>query len=101
MKLLRVLAILITQVPLILFLGARFDLVFGFNRTESGFAVLLFLFVFVPLLNLSWVVAEIVRSFRYWRRQSSAATFLWPVVSIAILLESIAVDLYIASFARM
>lgn len=101
MKFLRVLAILITQVPLILFLGARFDLVFGFNRTESGFAVLLFLFVFVPLLNLSWVVAEIVRSFRYSRRQSSAATFLWPVVSIAILLESIAVDLYIASFARM
>jgi hypothetical protein len=62
MNIIRGTTILLTQLPLILFWGAKFDMLFGFNHTDSGFAVLLLLFVAVPLLNLCWLIAEIIRS---------------------------------------
>jgi len=91
----------LTQLPLVLFVGAKYDLIFGFNRMDSGFAVLLFLFVSAPLLNLSWLIAEIVRSLKDFRRRRKAAVFLLPLVALFFLLESLAIDLYIASHARM
>ena len=100
MNIYRGIAITLTQVPLILFAGAKYDLLFGFNRMDSGFGLLLFLFVSVPLLNLSWLAAEIMRSFKLSRHRSRAA-FLMPLFSVAILMESIAIDIYIASYARM
>ena len=87
--------------PLILFVGAKFDLIFGFNRMDSGFTVLLFLFVLAPLLNLSWLITEIIRSVKFSRHQSIVATFLMPLIAVFIFIESIAIDLYITSHARM
>lgn len=94
-------AIVLTQLPLILFLGAKFDLVFGFNRMDSGFTVLLLLFLAVPMLNLTWLAVEIIRSARFSGRESKAVTIGMPLVAAFFLLEAVAVDLYIASHARM
>ena len=90
-----------TQVPLILFVGAKFDLLFGFNRLDSGFGLLLSLFVGVPLFNLSWVIVETVQSVRVFRRRGGIASFFTPLVALLFLAESIAIDLYILSHARM
>ena len=101
MNILRAIAILLTQLPLILFVGAKFDLIFGFNRMDSGFGLLLFLFVFVPLLDLSWLITEIIRSVKFSRHQSRAVTVLMPLIAALFFVEPLAVDLYIASHARM
>ena len=101
MNIFRGVAICLTQVPLILFVGAKFDLLFGFNRMDSGFGVLLLLFIVVPLLNLSWLIAEIIRSIKFSSHQSRAINVLMPLVAILFFVESIAIDLYIASHARM
>ena len=101
MNIFRGVAIFLTQVPLIIFAGAKFDLLFGFNRMDSGFGLLLLLFVVVPLLNLSWLIAEIIRSVKFSRHQSRAISVLMPLVAIFFFVESIAIDLYIASHARM
>ena len=93
--------ILLTQLPLFLFVGAQYDLIFGFNRLDAGFSVLLFLFFSVPLLDLAWLVTEIIRSVRLSRQRLGAATFLVPIVPALFLIESIAVDLCMASYARM
>jgi hypothetical protein len=93
-------AMALTQAPLVLFVGAKYDLLFGFNRTDGGFGVLLLLFVSVPLLNLSWLIIEVIRAFRSSRPRREAA-FLGPLVALCFLLESFAIDLYIASHARM
>ncbi|MGD8944163.1 MAG: hypothetical protein PVJ37_12910, partial [Desulfobacterales bacterium] len=63
----RGIAILLTQLPLILFLGAKYDLLFGFNRLDSGFTFLLFLFVLLPPLNLAWLITEIIVSIKGFR----------------------------------
>jgi len=68
---------------------------------DSGFGILLLLFIFVPLLNLSWFITEVVRSFGLAKQQSSAVTYLTPLAAIFFLAESITIDLYIASHARM
>ena len=91
----------LTQLPLVLFVGAKFDLIFGFNRMDSGFTLLVYLFLLVPPLNLSWLITEIIRSVKFSRRQSRAVTFLMPIIALFFLAESIAIDLYIASHARM
>jgi hypothetical protein len=101
MNIIRGAAILLTQLPLILFWGAKFDMLFGFNRMDSGFAVLLMLFVSVPLLNMCWLIVEIIRSVKFSGRLAITAKITWPIIALFFLLESIAVDLYIASHAKM
>jgi len=91
----------LTQLPLILFIGAAYDLIFGFNRMDARFSVLLFLFVFVPVLNLIWTISEIVRSVKLRKKQNRAISYLMPLMAVFFLAESIAVDLYILSQARM
>jgi hypothetical protein len=98
----RGIAIFLTQLPLILFVGAKFDLIFGFNRMDSGFTLLLCLFVLVPLLNLSWIITEIILFIKLLRRhQVSALSILLPLIAVFFFIESIAIDLYILSHARM
>ncbi|MGD2100081.1 MAG: hypothetical protein PVG35_21095 [Desulfobacterales bacterium] len=101
LNLFRGIAILLTQLPLILFLGGKYDLIFGFNRMDSGFAALLFLFVAVPPLNLAWLVTETLISIKRYRQQNRAASFLMPCMALFFLLESVAIDFYLLSHARM
>jgi hypothetical protein len=86
---------------MILFIGAKFDLIFGFNRMDSGFSILLFLFLLVPPLNLAWLIIEIIRSVKLFRRQNKAVSFLMPCMALFFLMESIAIDLYLITQARM
>jgi hypothetical protein len=101
LNLFRGMAIFLTQVPLVLFVGAKFDLLFGFNRLDSGFSLLLSLFVGVPLVNLSWIIIETVQLVRASRRRDGTASFSEPLVALLFLAESIAIDFYILSHARM
>jgi len=97
----RIIAILLTQLPLILFLGGKYDLIFGFNRMDSGFTLLLYLFLLVPPLNLCWLIIEIVRSVKLFRHQRKTVSFLMPCMALFFLMESLAIDLYLLSHARM
>lgn len=92
---------LLTQLPLILFVGAKFDLIFGFNRMDSGFTLLLYLFLLVPPLNFSWLIIEIIRSVKLFNRQPRSVSFLMPCIPVFFLMESFAIDLYLLSHARM
>ncbi len=101
MKFFRVFAISSPQLLILLDLGARFDLLFGFNRTDYGFTILLFLFVLVPLINLSWLLTEIIISVRLAKRQNRAISFLMPGLAFLFFLESVFVDIFLLSQARM
>lgn len=68
---------------------------------DAGFTILLLLFVSVPLLNVSWFVAELIRSIRFSRNQSRSEALLMPLIAVFFFVESIIIDLYIASHAKM
>ena len=86
---------------MILIIGAKFDLIFGFNRMDGGFTFLLSLFVLVPLLNLAWIITEITLSFKLFKKRDRKISFLMPLMAVFFFTESIAIDLYILSQVRM
>jgi hypothetical protein len=86
---------------MILFIGGKFDLLFGFNQTHSGFTLLISLFVLAPLLNLAWLIIEITLSVKLFRHRNRAFSFLLPLIAVFFFVESIAIDLYLLSQARM
>ncbi len=101
MKFFRGIAIFLTQLTILFYVGGALDLLFGFNQTNTGFNTLLLLFVLVPLLNLFWVIIEIKQSVKLFRHQQRIASILMPIVAILFFIESIAIDLYLLSQARM
>ncbi len=93
--------ILLTQLPILLFIGGTLDLLFGFNQTSAGFDTLLFLFFVVPILNLSWLIAEIRLAVKMSRPRNWLMSFLLPGIALFFFIESIAIDLYLLSQMRM
>lgn len=101
MNLFRAVIIVLTQLPLLYFELGRRDLLGGFNQTDDGFSLLIGLFVVVPLVNLVWLLFETTRSFRLVRERGFGKMVLLPFVPLLLLLESLAIDLYLLSYARM
>ena len=97
----RFIAVFSTQWLLLLVVGARLDLFFGFNHIDSGVTFLVFLFVLVPVLNMIWLIIEIIMFFKLYRHQDRVVDFLMPIIAIFLFAESLAIDLYIISQARM
>ncbi|MGE5892607.1 MAG: hypothetical protein ACM34I_00970 [bacterium] len=97
----RGIAISLPQVLILLDVGARFDLLFGFNRTDYGFTTLLFLVVLVPLVALSWFIIETIVSIRLARREKRAMSLLMPGLALLFLIESLVIDILMVLQARM
>ncbi|HEX9684454.1 MAG TPA: hypothetical protein VGA25_01210 [Burkholderiales bacterium] len=97
----RVIVAWLPQVLILLFLGGRFDLLGGFNRTDAGFSTLIALFLVTPVATLVLLVVEIVRTILQVRRKVATRSFSMPAVAIFLFSEALAVDLYILSQFRM
>ncbi len=68
---------------------------------DSGVFLLLFLFVLVPLVNLSWVTTEIILAGKLFNQRSMTVSILMPTVAFFFFLESLGIILYFTSLARM
>ena len=101
MKVLRGIAIFLPQLLILLLIGARFDLLFGFNRADAGFNTLLVLFVLAPTINLIWLIVETMISMRGAKRQNRGMSFLLPGLALFFFLESVFIDLFMLLHARM
>ena len=101
MQLLRIAGIALPQLLALLIAGAYFDLLGGWNHSDSAFGYLIVLFLLAPLSTLILLVAEgarYIRSFRQGQRQRTA----WGVILATVLLvETLALDLLVISQARM
>jgi hypothetical protein len=86
---------------MILYVGTVYDLIFGLNRMDAGLTILILLFLLVPLLNLSWLITEIILSVKLFRHRAKALAFLVPLIAVFFFIESIAIDLFLLSQARM
>ena len=86
---------------IIYYFAGVFDLLFGFNQTSAGFNTLVLLFVLVPLLNLAWVIIEIRLAIKRFRYRKGVAFLLMPTLAVLLLIESLAIDLYLLTQVRM
>jgi len=101
LNLFRIVSASLPQLLILLYLGGRFDFIFGFNRTDYGFTILLFLFVLIPLINSSWLLVEITLSIRLARNRREPISFFMPGVALLFFVESLLVDIFLLSQARM
>ena len=101
MAVFRILVALLPQVLILLFVGGKFELLGGWNHTDSGFGVLIALFLVTPLATLVLLVVEAIRYFRSVKRKYETRSFLMPAVAIFLFLEALAIDVYILSMVRM
>lgn len=101
MNIFRGIAILLPQLIILLDVGAKFDLLFGFNRTSTGLDTLLLLLVLAPATTLIWLIIEIVLSIRLTKRRNTAHPFLMPGLALLLFLESLAIDIYMVLHFKM
>ena len=97
----RTIVALLPQILLLLLVGAKLDLLGGWNHTDSGFGVLIALFLVTPVATAILLVVETVRYRRHVKRERERRSFLIPGFAIFLLLEALAIDLFILSLVRM
>ena len=97
----RIVVAALPQLLLLMLVGGRFDLLFGWNRTDGAFGVLIALFLVTPVATLALLVVEIVRRRRQAKR--GAGTGSPPMVGLATFLfvEALAVNGYMLTQFRM
>jgi hypothetical protein len=76
-------------------------LLWGFNRTDAGFSILIALFLVTPVATLLLLLVEVTRFLINVKRKDPARSFLMPAVALFLFLEAVGVDLYILSTLRM
>jgi len=101
MILLRLVALLLPQLLLGYFVAGSHDLLWGFNQTSAGFTTLLVGLGLSPLLCLAWIVVESRHAWKHFRRHKSITLLLGPLLAMLILVEALAIDLFILSHFRM
>ena len=90
MKFLRWLAVLLPQLLVILLLGSSFDLLGGWTSTDAATGLVMTLFILSPLVAGVRLVAE-------WFAGNRGSR----IVASALLVEALAIDLFILSQLQM
>ncbi|MEJ2471431.1 MAG: hypothetical protein P8Y91_00670 [Desulfuromonadales bacterium] len=100
MPLLRMIAIFLPQALVLLIVGGYFDLLGGWNQSDSALGTLIALFLLAPLSVLVLLVAEVTHFIRASARGQAGSAW-WILLAVVLVLEAFAIDLLILSQARM
>lgn len=101
LKLSRSIVALLPQILILMYFGGKHDLVFGLNRSDYGFTVLLFLFVLTPIITLIWLIVEFVFFVKFSKRSCNNKSRLWPILALLLFIESILIDIFLLTQAKM
>jgi hypothetical protein len=94
MGILAIVAVLLPQLLLLMIVGGYFDLLGGWNHSESGLHVLVGLFAAAPVVAVLWMIALAVSNW-LGRSHGRPAQPLWP--ALLLLIEAIGIDLLVLS----
>lgn len=97
----RIIVALLPQVLILLLVGGRFELLGGWNHTDSGFGTLLALFLVTPIATAVLLVVEAIGYVLRVKRKEGTRSFLMPAIAILLFIEALAVDFYILSQLKM
>ena len=101
MLLFRLIAITLPQILVLMLVGASLDLLGGWNHTDSGFGVLLLLFLLNPVVAVIFLLVESIRYRKLGKQGQEARSFFMPGLAILIFVEVFATNLFLLSQARM
>ena len=101
MLFIRIIAITLPQILVLMLIGAALDLLGGWNHTDSGFGVLILLFLLNPVVAVIFLVVETLRYRKLGKQKAETRSFLMPGLAILIFVEVFATNLFLLSQARM
>ncbi len=101
MLFIRIIAITLPQILVLMLVGASLDLLGGWNYTDSGFGVLILLFLLNPVVAVIFLVVEALRYRQMGKQGVNTRSFLMPGLAIFIFVEVLATNLFLLSQARM
>ena len=101
MLFIRIIAIALPQILVFMLVGAALDLLGGWNHTDSGFGVLILLFLLNPVVAVIFLAAESFRYRKLGKQRVETRSFLMPGIAILIFVEVFATNLFLLSQARM
>ena len=89
------------QILVLLLLGGWLDLLWGFNHTDAGFSVLVFLFLLNPVVTLILLIVETIKYRILVKKNKGTGSLRWRRISIALFVEALVTNLFILSQLRM
>ena len=101
MLLYRIFAITLPQILVFMLIGASLDLLGGWNHTDSGFGVLILLFLLNPVVAVIFLLVESIRYRKLGKQGVETRSLLMPGLASLIFVEVFATNLFLLSQARM
>jgi len=101
MLLLRIIAIALPQILVLMLIGGWFDLLGGWNHTDSGFGILILLFLLNPVVVVIYLIIETMRYRKLGKQGIAKRSFSMPGLAIFLFVEVFATNLYLLSQIRM
>lgn len=101
MLVLRIIIIALPQILLFLLIGARLDLLGGWNHEPGSLSILIMLFLVSPFFTAVLLYSESVRYYRQLRSKDGAQSILLPGLALLIFIEALSIDGYILTTLRM
>ena len=101
MTMFRIIVTTLPQILVLLLLGGWLDLLWGFNHTEAGLNVLVFLFLLNPFVTLILLIVETIKYRILVKKNTGTGSLIWRRMSVALFSESLVTNLFILSQLRM
>jgi uncharacterized membrane protein len=96
----RCVAIALPQILILLLVGSVNDMLGGWNQTSDAMTTVVTLFLLGPITALALLITEIVKCYKA-NRGERRRTFSFIGLAVALLVQSLAIDLYLLSQLRM
>jgi hypothetical protein len=97
----RIVVTTLPQILVLLLLGGWLDLLWGFNHTEAGLTVLVFLFLLNPVVTLILLIVETIKYRILVKKNKGTGSLRWRRMSIVLFTEALVTNLFILSQLRM
>jgi hypothetical protein len=101
MTMFRIIVTTLPQILVLLLLGGWLDLLWGFNHTDAGFSVLVFLFLLNPIATLILLIVETTKYRILAKKNQGTGSLRWRRMSVALFAEALVTNLFILSQLRM
>ena len=101
MFLLRVIAIALPQILILILVGAALDMLGGWNHTDSGFGVLILLFLLNPVMAVILLIVESIHYRKLDKQSDATRPFFMPGLAIFLFVEVLVTNLYLLSQVKM
>jgi len=97
MNFLPAIAVVLPQILVFLLIGSAIDLLGGFNKADTGFDVLIILFLLNPVVTLILLITEMVKYRKHRKTRIETPSFFMLALALFLFVEALVTNVFILS----